>query len=86
MELADEFEKDMHISDSLAAGESELLDKDDVLSLTSSVPTVSALLASSQDEQNKTVELKDVSERSQHVCPAYDLRLDWKLCPLLLTD
>lgn len=39
---------------------SEMLD-DDVFSLTSSDPAVSELLASSQDEQDKAVEIEDVS-------------------------
>ncbi len=47
-----------------------------MLSLTSSDPAVSALLASSQDEQEEAVEVDDVSEHSQPACPAYDELLD----------
>ncbi len=76
VELADKFEKGMSISHfSSAAGESELRD-DDVLSLMSSDPAVSALLASSQDEQEEAVEIDDVSEHSQPACPTYDELLD----------
>lgn len=59
MGLADKFEKGMYISYSSAADSGELLDYD-VLSLTSSDPAVSALLALSKDEQDET-EIEDVS-------------------------
>lgn len=76
MELADKFEKGMHISLLLVADEGELLDQDDVLLLTSSDPAASALLTSSQDEQDEAVESEDVSECALHACPAYDKLLE----------
>lgn len=67
----------MNISYLLVAGESELLDND-VLSLTSSDPEASSLLASSQDEQDEAIEIEDVSEHSQPACP--DMTSSWTLC------
>lgn len=76
MELKDKFERNMSISHSSAANESKLPDCDDVLSLTSSDPASSMLLASSHDEQDKADEINDASECSQPTCPAYDELLD----------
>lgn len=68
-------EKGMDLSHSSVAEKEELLDED-VLSFTSSDLTVSALLASSQEEQNVALEDKDVSELSQPACPTYDELLE----------
>ncbi len=58
MELADEFESGVNLSRSSALDESELRGED-VLSLTSSEPAGSALLASGQSEQGLADEGED---------------------------
>ncbi len=71
MELADEFERGINLSRTSADDESELRGED-VLSLTSSDPAGSALLASGQSEQNLADEGEDGAfEPSQPACPAY---------------
>ncbi len=73
MELADEAVRGTNISRPSAADESELLEED-VLSLTSSDPAGSALLAHGQEWADEDEE--DISEPSQSVCPAYDELLE----------
>ncbi len=73
MELADEAVRGTNISRPSAADESELLEED-VLSLTSSDPAGSALLAHGQEWADEDEE--DISEPSQPVCPAYDELLE----------
>ncbi len=74
MELADEAVRGTNILRPSAADESELLEED-VLSLTSSDPAGSALLAHGQEWADEDEE--DISEPSQPVCPAYDELLDF---------
>ncbi len=50
-DLADEFERELSLSHESAKNESEPLDYDDVISLTSSDPAASALLGYAQEEQ-----------------------------------
>ncbi len=73
MELADEAVRGTNISRPSAADESELLEED-VLSLTSSDPAGSALLAHGQEWADEDEE--DISEPSQPVCLAYDELLE----------
>ncbi len=73
MELADEAVRGTNISRPSAVDESELLEED-VLSLTSSDPAGSALLAHGQEWADEDEE--DISEPSQPVCPAYDELLE----------
>ncbi len=75
-DLADEFERDLSLSHESAKNESEPLDYDDVISLTSSDPAASALLGYAQEEQEMS-ESEDVeTELSQDSCPAYEELLD----------
>ncbi len=74
MELADEAVRGTNILCPSVADESELLEED-VLSLTSSDPAGSALLAHGQEWADEDEE--DISEPSQPVCPAYDELLDF---------
>ncbi len=75
-DLADEFERELSLSHESAKNESEPLDYDDVISLTSSDPAASALLGYAQEEQEMS-ESQDVeSELSQDSCPAYEELLD----------
>ncbi len=69
MELADEFEGEIKILRSSAADGGQLREED-VLSLTSSDPAVSALLTPGQEWADEGEE--DISEPSQSVCPAYE--------------
>ncbi len=71
MELADEFERGVNLSHTSADDESELRGED-VLSLTSSDPAGSTLLASGQSEQDLADEGEDGAfEPSQPACLAY---------------
>ncbi len=75
-DLADEFERELSLSHESAKNESEPLDYDDVISLTSSDPAASALLGYAQEEQEMS-EREDVeTELSQDSCPAYEELLD----------
>ncbi len=73
MELADESAGGINILRASAADESKLLEED-VLSLTSSDPAGSALLAHGQEWVDEDEE--DISEPSKPVCPAYDELLE----------
>ncbi|XP_016085022.1 serine/threonine-protein kinase WNK2-like [Sinocyclocheilus grahami] len=75
MDLADELKKGLSLSHSSVTDESELLD-DDAISLTSSDPAASALLAQSQDEQMSDEDEKVETESSQSSCPMYDELLE----------
>ncbi len=76
VDLADEFEGELSLSHESAKYESEPLDYDDVISLTSSDPAASALLGCAQEEQEMS-ESEDVeTELSQDSCPAYVELLD----------
>ncbi len=71
MELSDEFERGINLSRPSAVDESKLRGED-VLSLTSSELTGSALLSSGQSEQDLADEGEDGAfEPSQPACPAY---------------
>lgn len=66
----------MSLSQSSATGASALLDED-VLSLESTNPADSALLALSQKQQDMALEGEDVlMEPSQPACPAYNELLE----------
>ncbi len=69
MELADESAGGINISRASAADENKLLEED-VLSLTSSDPAGSALLAHGQEWADEDEE-ENISEPAQPVCPAY---------------
>ncbi|ROI15307.1 hypothetical protein DPX16_12859 [Anabarilius grahami] len=66
VELAEEFEKGINLSQAEAADEDELLDDDDILSLTSSDPEASALLAASPREQ----EMAEEEEAGEPAAPS----------------
>ncbi|ROJ25309.1 hypothetical protein DPX16_20122 [Anabarilius grahami] len=72
-ELAEELERGVNLSQPTAADEGELLNDDDVLSLTSSDPAASALLAASPREQEMAFEeeASEPAETSEHPCPVY---------------
>lgn len=76
VDLGKEFENGMHFSHSSLVDKGELLDANDVLSLTSSDLAASALLALSQDEQDEAVETQQLSKRSQPTCPTSDELLE----------
>ncbi|XP_048039521.1 uncharacterized protein LOC125264325 [Megalobrama amblycephala] len=76
VELAAKFERGVTVSQpQAAAGGDELLDDDDAISLTSSDPGASALLAESPREQEMVLEKGEVTEvasfSSKPPCPAY---------------
>ncbi len=72
VDLADELERELSLSRKSAGNESEPLDYDDAISLTSSDPAASALLGYAQEEQ-KMAEGEEVeTELSQISCPAYE--------------
>ncbi|KAL0173628.1 hypothetical protein M9458_029596, partial [Cirrhinus mrigala] len=75
VDLADKLDKGLSLSRSSAGDESELLDDDDVISLTSSDPAASALLGFTQEEQ-ELLDEEMQSEPSQSSCPAYDELLE----------
>ncbi|KAK2911433.1 hypothetical protein Q8A67_003566 [Cirrhinus molitorella] len=74
-DLADEFKKGLSLSRSSVRDESELLE-DDVVSLTSSDPGASALLGSTQEEQEMSEGEEAEAEPSQTSCPAYEELLE----------
>ncbi len=74
VDLADELERELSLSHESARNESEPLDYDDVISLTSSDPAASALLGYTQDEQEEDEEVE--TESSQISCPAYEELLE----------
>ncbi len=85
-DLADEFERELSLSRESAKNESEPLDYDDVISLTSSDPAASALLGCTQEEQEMS-ESEDVeTELSQDSCPAYEELLDVMECATARLD
>ncbi|KAL1274307.1 hypothetical protein QQF64_027121 [Cirrhinus molitorella] len=65
--------------------ESELLE-DDVVSLTSSDPGASALLGSTQEEQEMSEGEEAEAEPSQTSCPAYEELLEVMDLATLMTD
>ncbi|KAL1251471.1 hypothetical protein QQF64_019267 [Cirrhinus molitorella] len=74
-DLADELKKGLSLSRSSVRDESELLE-DDVVSLTSSDPGASALLGSTQEEQEMSEGEEAEAEPSQTSCPAYEELLE----------
>ncbi|KAL0161272.1 hypothetical protein M9458_044997, partial [Cirrhinus mrigala] len=70
VDLDEKLDKGLSLSHSLAGDESELLEDDDVISLTSSGPAASALLGFTQEEQ-ELLDEEIQSESSQTSCPAY---------------
>ncbi len=74
LDLADELERDRPFSRASAENESELLDCDDAIFLTSSDSAASALLGHAQEEQ-EMFEGEEV-ETSQSSCTAYDELLE----------
>ncbi len=75
MDLADELERDSPFSCASAENESELLDCDDAIFLTSSVSAASALLGYAQEEQEMFEGDEVETEPSQSSCTAYDVLL-----------
>ncbi len=75
-DLADELERGLSFSCSSAANKGELLDDDDVISLTSSDPAASALLGYAQEEQEMSEDEEVETEPVQSSCPAYDELLE----------
>ncbi len=72
LDMADELEKDRPFSRASAENESELLDCDDAIFLTSSDSAVSALLGYAQEEQEMFEGEKVETEPSQSSCTAYE--------------
>ncbi len=72
LDMADELEKDRPFSRASAENESELLDCDDAIFLTSSDSAVSALLGYAQEEQEMFEGEEVETEPSQSSCTAYD--------------
>ncbi len=70
--MADELEKDRPFSRASAENESELLDCDDAIFLTSSDSAVSALLGYAQEEQEMFEGEEVETEPSQSSCTAYE--------------
>ncbi len=76
LDMADELERDRPFSRASAENESELLDCDDAIFLTSSDSAASALLGYAQEEQ-EMFEGKEVkTEPSQSSCTAHDELLE----------
>ncbi len=71
LDMADELEKDRPFSRASAENESELLDCDDAIFLTSS-DSVSALLGYAQEEQEMFEGEEVETEPSQSSCTAYE--------------
>ncbi len=69
--MADELERDRPFSRTSAEKESELLDCDDAIFLTSSDSAVSALLGYAQEEQEMFEGEEVETEPSQSSCTAY---------------
>ncbi len=72
LDMADELEKDRPFSRASAENESELLDCDDAIFLTSSDSAVSALLGYAQEEQEMFEGEEVETEPSQSSCTAYE--------------
>ncbi len=70
--MADELERDRPFSRASAENESELLDCDDAIFLTSSDSAVSALLGYAQEEQEMFEGEEVETEPSQSFCTAYE--------------
>ncbi|KAI2646766.1 Lamina-associated polypeptide 2, isoform alpha [Labeo rohita] len=77
--LADKLDMGLSLSRSSAGDESELLEDEDVISLISSGPAASALLGSTQEEQ-EWLDEEMQPESSQTSCPMYDELLE-KVAP-----
>ncbi|KAL0150309.1 hypothetical protein M9458_054417 [Cirrhinus mrigala] len=75
-DLTDELKKGLSLSRSSAEGEDELLADDDAISLTSSDPAASALLGSTQEEQEMSESEEAEAEPCLISCPAYDELLE----------
>ncbi len=71
LDMADELERDRPFSRASAENESELLDCDDAIFLTSSDSAVSALLGYAQEEQEMFEGEEVETEPSQSSCTAY---------------
>ncbi len=76
LDMADELEKDRPFSRASAVNESELLDCDDAIFLTSSDSAVSALLGYAQEEQEMFEGEEVETEPSQSSCTAYEWVLE----------
>ncbi len=76
LDLADELERDRLFSHASAENESELLDCDDAIFLTSSDSAASALLGYAQEEQEMSEGEEVETEPSQSSCTAYDELLE----------
>ncbi len=74
--MADELERDRPFSRALAKNESELLDCDDAIFLTSSDSAASALLGYTQEDQEMFEGEEVETEPSQSSCTAYDELLE----------
>ncbi len=72
LDMADELERDRPFSHASAENESELLDCDDAIFLTSSDSAVSALLGYAQEEQEMFEGEEVETEPSQSSCTAYE--------------
>ncbi len=72
LDMADELERDRPFSRASAENESELLDCDDAIFLTSSDSAVSALLGYAQEEQEMFEGEEVETEPSQSSCTAYE--------------
>ncbi len=72
LDMADELERDRPFSHASAENESELLDCDDAIFLTSSDSVASALLGYAQEEQEMFEGEEVETEPSQSSCTAYD--------------
>ncbi len=72
LDVADELERDRPCSRASAENESELLDCDDAIFLTSSDSAASALLGYAQEEQERFEGEEVETELSQSSCTAYE--------------
>ncbi len=72
LDVADELERDRPFSRASAKNESELLDCDDAIFLTSSDSAASALLGYAQEEQEMFEGEEVETEPSQSSCTAYE--------------
>ncbi|KAL0161325.1 hypothetical protein M9458_045050, partial [Cirrhinus mrigala] len=84
VDLTDKPDKGLSLSRLSAEEKSELLEDDDVISLTSSDPAASALLGSTQEEQELLDEMQP--ESSQTSCPTYDELLEIMECATAKLD
>ncbi|KAL0152804.1 hypothetical protein M9458_052527 [Cirrhinus mrigala] len=85
VDLPNKLDKGLSLSRWSAGDESELLEDDDVISLTSSDPAASALLGFTQEEQ-ELLDEEMQSESSQTSCPAYDELLEVMECATVRLD